>query len=120
MNYQPGNTDNSNINQLMKSINSGYENTKNTVTESVGNFSTEAAVGIGATSGFLYSNTIIAKFAFIILVLIVFLFLMNLGISIINYFTITTEIRASRLKQRRRKTQNLWKQHPLSVSFFAW
>lgn len=87
MNYQPGNTDNSNINQLMKSINSGYENTKNTVTDTVSNFSTEAAVGVGATSSFLYSNTIIAKFAFIILVLIVFLFLMNLGISIINYFT---------------------------------
>jgi hypothetical protein len=87
MNYLPGNTDNSNMNQLMKSISSGYENTKNTVTDKVGNFSTEAAVGVGATSGFLYSNTIIAKFAFIILVLIVFLFLMNLGISIINYFT---------------------------------
>lgn len=38
-------------------------------------------------SSFLQSNTIIAKFAFIILVLIAFMVLVNLGITIIGYFT---------------------------------
>jgi len=87
MNSLPGSTTNSNISQGIQSISSGYETAKNTLTDKFDTFSTEAAVGVGATTGFLYSNTIIAKFAFIILVLIVFLFLMNLGISIINYFT---------------------------------
>lgn len=87
MNYLPGSTSNSNINQGIQSISSGYENAKNTLTDKFDTFSTEATVGVGATAGFLYSNTIIAKFAFIILVLIVFLFLMDLGISIINYFS---------------------------------
>ena len=41
----------------------------------------------GASSEFSYSNTIIAKVAFLILVVIVFMFLMNLGISLIGYFT---------------------------------
>lgn len=88
MNYLPGSTSNSNINQGIQNINSGYETAKSTLTEKLDTFSTEATVGIGATAGFLYSNTIIAKFAFIILVLIVFLFIMNLGISLINYFSI--------------------------------
>ena len=87
MNSLPGSTTNSNISQGIQSISSGYETAKNTLTDKFDTFSTEAAVGVGATTGFLYSNTIIAKFAFIILVLIVFLFLMNLGISIINYFS---------------------------------
>ena len=38
-------------------------------------------------SSFLQSNTIVAKFAFIILVLIAFMFLVNLGITLIGYFT---------------------------------
>ena len=98
MNFQqPNNNNNSNANPLStinQSVQSGiqavgdsYEQAKGNLTNKFDEFSTEAAVGVGATTGFLYSNTIIAKFAFIILVLIVFLFLMNLGISLIHYFT---------------------------------
>jgi len=41
----------------------------------------------GATSEFNYSNSIIAKIAFLILVLIVFMYLLSLGIKLIGYFT---------------------------------
>jgi len=68
-------------------ISNTYENAKGSLTNTFDDFSTKATVGVAATSGFLNSNTLIAKFAFIILVLIVFLFLINLGISIIHYFT---------------------------------
>jgi len=42
---------------------------------------------LGAGNEFLESNTIVAKFAFIIMVLIAFLFLFNLGVLLIGYFT---------------------------------
>ena len=71
----------------ISNINNTYENAKGSLTNTFDDFSTKATVGVAATSGFLNSNTLIAKFAFIILVLIVFLFLINLGISIIHYFT---------------------------------
>jgi hypothetical protein len=89
MNFQPESKPLSNINETIQSgfqnIGENYESAKDTLTNTFDNFSTETAAGVGATTGFLYSNTIIAKFAFIILVLIVFLFLMNLGISLIYY-----------------------------------
>ena len=68
-------------------ISNTYENAKGSLTNTFDDFSRKATVGVAATSGFLNSNPLIAKFAFIILVLIVFLFLINLGISIIHYFT---------------------------------
>lgn len=95
MNYQSENKPLSNINEALQSgiqnIGDNYETAKESLTNTFDEFSTETAAGVGATAGFLYSNTIIAKFAFIILVLIVFLFLMNLGISIIHYFTKPSE-----------------------------
>ena len=67
-------------------ISNTYENAKGSLTNTFDDFSTKATVGVAASSGFLNSNTLIAKFAFILLVLIVFLFLINLGITIIHYF----------------------------------
>jgi hypothetical protein len=55
------------------------------VKSSLNEFSSKTFVD--GSSEFLDSNTIIAKFAFVILVLIVFLFLCNLGIMLIGYFT---------------------------------
>ena len=55
------------------------------VKSSLNEFSSKTFVD--GSSEFLDSNTIIAKFAFVILVLIVFLFLCNLGIILIGYFT---------------------------------
>ena len=58
------------------------------VKTSLNDFSSKTYVD--GSSEFLQSNTIIAKFAFVILVLIVFLFLCNLGIMLIGYFTSPT------------------------------
>lgn len=55
------------------------------VKESISSFGDASVVGAG--SEFLNSNTMIAKFAFLLLVLIVFLFMIHLGIRIIGYFT---------------------------------
>ena len=60
---------------------------KTNVNESVSGFSQKAEAGLGASTQFLQSNTIIAKFAFIILIVIVFVFLLALGIMLIQYFS---------------------------------
>lgn len=86
-NTGPLNTINQSIQSGIQAVGEGYDQAKESLNNKFDEFSTETAVGVGATTGFLYSNTIIAKFAFIILVLIVFLFLFNLGISLISYFT---------------------------------
>ena len=41
---------------------------------------------VGSSGSFLTSNTLIAKFAFLLLVLIIFMVLLNLGVRIIAYF----------------------------------
>jgi len=56
------------------------------IQETLGKFGTEAEVGTSATSEFLTSNSIIAKFVFLIFVVIIFMFLANLGISLLGYF----------------------------------
>ncbi len=67
-------------------IGESVNNLSQTVSASINSFSQQAEAGVDASSGFLSSNTIIAKFAFLILVVIVFLFLLNLGILAIQYF----------------------------------
>jgi hypothetical protein len=59
---------------------------KNYIRNGLGQFSSKVSTGISDT-GFLNSNSIIAKFVFLILVLVVFLFLLNLGVILIQYFT---------------------------------
>ena len=68
-------------------IGKALDNVKGSLTNTFDEFSSQASAGVGATSEFLTSNTIIAKFAFILLILVVFLILFNLGIAIIGYFT---------------------------------
>lgn len=68
-------------------IGKALDNVKGTLTNTFDEFSNQASAGVGATSEFLTSNTIIAKFAFILLILVVFLILFNLGLTIIGYFT---------------------------------
>jgi len=67
-----------------QSLTESVSNTASTVKESLKEFGSNASVN--GSSDFLNSNSIVAKFAFIILVLIVFLFLANLGILLIGYF----------------------------------
>jgi hypothetical protein len=78
--------------KLSNNVNEGIQNVSNTInatTDSVKNtindFSSQSTVNAGQE--FLNSNSIIAKFAFVILVLIAFLILVNLGIKLIFYFT---------------------------------
>jgi len=83
--------------EFVKTVSDSASNTFNHVAEGVADtgksiqntlseFGSSSAAA-GASSEFLQSNSIIAKFAFLILVLIAFLFLANLGILLIGYFT---------------------------------
>lgn len=71
----------------IRNVGDSLENIQSNVTESLNQFSQKAEAGASASSQFLQSNTIVAKFAFLILILVGFLLLMNLGISLIAYFT---------------------------------
>jgi hypothetical protein len=71
----------------IQSINNTIQNVQTSVSSSLNQFSEQAQTGVGASSQFLESNTIVAKLAFLILVLFGFLFLMYLGIYLIFYFT---------------------------------
>lgn len=77
------------VNDGVETFNEKFSNIKNTVKDNVENtlseFSSKSAVNAG--NDFLNSNSIIAKFAFVILVLILFVFLFNLGVKLISYFT---------------------------------
>jgi hypothetical protein len=80
--------------KIPEAVTTGFNNIGNTINaaktnliNSIGQFSQQTQAGIGASTQFLQSNTIVAKIAFLILVLIAFLFLLNLGIMLISYFT---------------------------------
>lgn len=75
----------------MQNLGTSFEKAGQQMNNSFQSFSDQASAGAEATTGFLQSNTIIAKFAFIILVLIVFLILLSLGISLLSYFTAPSE-----------------------------
>jgi len=74
-----------NATEGMKSINNSVATAQQSVTNTLDQFSSQATVN-GSTD-FLNSNSIIAKFVFLILVLIVFSVLVNLGIYLIMYFS---------------------------------
>lgn len=72
---------------IATSVGSTFDNASTALSGTFNEFSSQTSTAVGATSDFLMANTIIAKFAFILLVLVVFLILFNLGISIVGYFT---------------------------------
>jgi len=74
------------ISDAYTSAREGLSNASGYIQDSISQFSNKEAVGT-ETPGFLQSNTMLAKFAFLVMVLIVFLFLVNLGILLIGYFT---------------------------------
>ena len=74
------------IQNSIDNIGNSFNEFRDNVSNTVSGFSTQP----GASTGFSYSNTIVAKVAFLILVVIIFMFLMNLGISLIGYFTSPT------------------------------
>ena len=64
----------------------GIDSAKSALSDGLSDFSSKIKTGV-SDSGFLNSNSMIAKFVFLILVLIVFLFLLNLGVILIQYFS---------------------------------
>lgn len=73
-----------NIQESITNLGNTLQNTTSQIGESFNEFSKQSATVPGATAGFLESNTIIAKFAFIILVLVGMLVLLNLGVILIS------------------------------------
>jgi hypothetical protein len=90
MNFQPNAPQNikmpESVQQVTENIGNSINGLKESVSSNFNEFSTQASAGVGASSQFLQSNTIVAKFAFLILVIIGFLFLLNLGIVLVQYF----------------------------------
>lgn len=56
------------------------------IQDTLGKFESQTEVGTSATSDFLTSNSLIAKFVFLIFAVIVFMFVANLGIKLLGYF----------------------------------
>lgn len=73
-----------NITESAKDIGQSLTNIKNDIKESLDDFSKKSVVD--ASSDFLSSNSLLAKFAFIILVVIVFMVLLRILMSILGYF----------------------------------
>jgi hypothetical protein len=68
----------------MDSINKSIDEAKNGVTKSLQDFSNKSIVD--ASSEFLNSNSLLAKFAFIFLVFIVFMIILKIAIAIMGFF----------------------------------
>ena len=73
-----------NITESAKDIGESLSNMKNDIKESLDDFSNKSAVD--ASSDFLSSNSLLAKFAFVILVVIIFMVLLRILMSILGYF----------------------------------
>jgi hypothetical protein len=73
-----------NVSNGVEKVGESIGNIRENVSNTVKDFSSNASNF--STQEFLDSNSIIAKFVFLILVLIGFLIIMNLGISLITYF----------------------------------
>lgn len=89
MNFQP-NVPSTGVNYgqaVAERFGSTVDNASSALSGTFNEFSSQASAAAGATTDFLTANTIIAKFAFILLVLVVFLILFNLGVSIVGYFS---------------------------------
>lgn len=74
-----------NLNEGIQGVSDTIKNTSDSLQNTIKDFSSQDTVNAG--QDFLNSNSIIAKFAFVILVLIAFLILVNLGTKLIMYFT---------------------------------
>ena len=73
--------------EMMNSVGDSFSNTKEGLNNIVSDFSSSSASDVG--SAFLDANSLVAKFVFLIVVLIAFFLLLNLGIYLISWFTTT-------------------------------
>jgi hypothetical protein len=76
------------LSQGITSVADSVSNATKSVTQSLNDFSSNSMVN--ANEGFLESNGIIAKFVFLIMVVILFVLLFKLGIYLISYFIAPT------------------------------
>lgn len=73
--------------QITQNVSNTISSIKDSLKNTFNQFTTQNNAGTQNASMFNYSNTIIAKFAFLIVVIIIFMFLINLGIMLISYFS---------------------------------
>jgi hypothetical protein len=73
------------MNSTINAVGNTFTNAQESISKTLNDFSSQSLVN--ANQDFLNSNSIIAKVVFLLLVLIVFLFLVNLGIKMIYYFS---------------------------------
>ena len=87
MNYQPPNMNIQNsLNSMSQSMNNVRESFNKTISDVSAQDITEAG------KDFINSNSLVAKFVFLIMILILFMVLLNLGIYLILYFRCTNII----------------------------
>lgn len=72
---------------VLNNVSEGFSNSKEGLNNIVSDFSSTSVADVG--SAFLDTNSLVAKFVFLIVVLIVFFLLFNLGIYILSWFTTT-------------------------------
>jgi hypothetical protein len=72
------------LSSTASNISDGIANASAYVEESISSFG-DADI-VGSSTDFLSSNTLVAKFSFILIVLIGFMILVNLGVKVIGYF----------------------------------
>ena len=68
---------------IASSINNGISSFRESAQSATSDFSSSGVMSAG--NDFLNSNSMIARFVFVILVLIVFMFLLNVGLSLVSY-----------------------------------
>lgn len=73
------------IENIQETISNTVENAKSSINEGLDDFASRSAVATETTTDFLNSNSMIAKFAFLLLVVIIFVVFVNLGIRFITY-----------------------------------
>jgi len=72
------------VSNMSANAQSTVDNVKGSINNQLSEFSSKNIMN--ASSEFLNSNSIVAKFAFLILVLIVFMFLLKVGVALVSYF----------------------------------
>lgn len=75
----------SSVGNAVNAVSSSVDAAKQSINSTLNTFSSQNAVN--ASQEFLESNSIIAKFVFLLLVVIIFMLLVTLGMKIIAYFT---------------------------------
>ena len=74
------------VTNLGNNLSTAVDQAKSGFNETVSGFGSQVEAGASASQGFLQSNTIIAKFAFILMIVIAFIILFILGINLLQYF----------------------------------